>query len=449
MIVNILKKTAAVFGLMLLAAIVTTIHPYLGQAFGVAVLGLSGWAIFKPIPRIGLGNRAYSAAVMVLVGMSALGMASEELEKFNPEKMASLKFSDPERYLDLLEELDEDAWRSELNSMIAAAEAEQKILETANVAEADAAMAEAAVVKAEKTAARLSKWQAKAEEAKQKAQVEAEAKAARAAEAERVAEEEAAAKRLSAEANSAAKLDRDLSYIRTKVDTLELDMARTNLAHLNASGEVPEAFRAEIEAKAQGYADAFAGEGPKLAQSIYGLLAVIRPENAAYQAKADEYAQKIQKQAKATIGRMKPKLDKVEGITWFHHPNQPKYTNSRSTAFLYIGTNERQKPWLRMRVQYAASDWLFVENVVAWVDGVKYPFISGPFDRDNNSTIWEWRDVSPDDHQLFVLKNLAEGKEAILRFEGMQYKRDATLSAGDKKAILETLSAFEAMQAGG
>ncbi|MDP2081916.1 MAG: hypothetical protein Q8K08_13385 [Pseudotabrizicola sp.] len=448
MLANILKKTGAVVGLMFLAAMVTVINPSVGQIFAVAVLGVSGWSVFKPIPRIGLGNRAYSATVLVLVGLFALGMSSTELEKRDPARMAELRATNPDRYLDLLKQTDEAAWQAELETMTREAEAELKAFADA-VSQADQVMAEAAAAKAEMAAAKVAKLQAMAEEAKRQAQEAEATKLARAAEAERIAREKAAAAKLKAEADAATKLERDLAAVRESIEKFEFALARGTMLHLNASGIVPEAFRAEIEVKVKGYADTFSHEVLKSRQSIYELLAVIRPENAAYQKMVDDVAQQIQKQAKAAIGRMKPKLDKVESITWLHHPNQPKYTNSRSTAFLYIGTKERQKPWLRMRVQYAASDWLFVENVVAWVDGVKYPLIAGPFERDNHSTIWEWRDVSPDDYHLSVLRSLAEGKEAILRFEGMQYKRDATLSAGDKKGILETLAAFQVMQAGG
>ncbi|MFN3722858.1 MAG: hypothetical protein ACK4VZ_07440 [Paracoccaceae bacterium] len=402
MFTNVLKKTGAVVGLMFLSAMLAVDNPSVSQIFSLAVLGVTGWAIFRPIPRIGLGNRAYSGTVLVFVGLLAFGMSLAELEKRDPVRMAELKVSNPSLYLSHLRDTDKEAWLVELETMAP----DQFIAE-----------------------------QARAE--------------AEAAEAQRRAAATALAEQEKAKADAAAKMDKELSFIRAKVDAFELHIARTNLASLNENGDVPEAFRAEMEAKAKVYADSLAQDGPKVALAIYGLLAVIRPENAAYQKKADDHTQQIQKQAKAAIGRMKPKLDKVEGITWLRHPNQPKYTNSRSTAFLYIGTKDGTRPWLRMQVQYAASDWLFVENVVAWVDGAKFPLISGPFERDHHSSIWEWRDVSPDAYHLTVLRSLAEGKEAILRFEGMQYKKDATLSSADKRAILETLAAYEALLAGG
>ena len=67
---------------------------------------------------------------------------------------------------------------------------------------------------------------------------------------------------------------------------------------------------------------------------------------------------------------------------------------------------------------------------------------------DNNTTIWEWMDVTPDEYQIEVLRSLASAREAILRFEGSRYHRDVKLSAGDKKALREVLEAYEVMRSG-
>lgn len=104
---------------------------------------------------------------------------------------------------------------------------------------------------------------------------------------------------------------------------------------------------------------------------------------------------------------------------------------------------------MRMKVIHTASNWLFVRKVTAWHDGIKEPLVSGIFERDNNSDIWEWVDVNPDVYQLEVLRSLANARKAILRFEGDQYYRDVKLSSGDKKAIREVLLAYEVMKSGG
>ncbi len=179
----------------------------------------------------------------------------------------------------------------------------------------------------------------------------------------------------------------------------------------------------------------------------YLLLSKIRPENSTYSDKVDEYKERIQSARLASVKRLRKKEDKVSGVTWYQHPNQPRYTNSRSTAYFYLGRKgDAGRPWLRMRVQFTANKWLFVEEVVAWHDGVTEPLISGYFERDHNSDIWEWMDVNPDDYQILVLRSLADADEAILRFKGRQYHKDVTLSAKDKKAIREVLEAYDVMR---
>lgn len=181
----------------------------------------------------------------------------------------------------------------------------------------------------------------------------------------------------------------------------------------------------------------------------YRFLSIIRPEITIYSEKASEYFSKQRdaefRARQALLSRLHKKEDKIEGITWYQHPNRPKYTNSRSTVFLYIGERDGRRPWLIMKIQYAARDWLFVERVEAWHDGVKETLFSGEFDRDNNTTIWEWVDVAPSPYQLQILRSLGSANEAILRFHGMQYRRDVTLSSGDKRALREMLDAFDAI----
>ncbi len=47
---------------------------------------------------------------------------------------------------------------------------------------------------------------------------------------------------------------------------------------------------------------------------------------------------------------------------------------------------------------------------------------------------------------LLQLEDLANAKDAVLRFHGQQYTKDHTLSAGDKKALREMLEAYQALK---
>ncbi|MEP1330587.1 hypothetical protein [Pseudophaeobacter sp.] len=237
--------------------------------------------------------------------------------------------------------------------------------------------------------------------------------------------------------------------IRESVESLQWSKARNRFRTLIISDLATDEFKDEIEARMLELVKPLPASKRESNLKGYQFLAAIRPKNAQYGAKIKSYEAAITTARQRAVTLLRQDEDRVEGITWYKHPNQPRYLNSRSTAYLYIGRKGAVgRPWLRMKVQYTSSSWLFVKRVIAWHDGIKEPLISGSFERDNNSKIWEWMDVSPSDNQIEVLRSLGNAKEAILRFEGDQYRKDVKLSAGDKRAIREVLAAYEVMRSG-
>lgn len=237
--------------------------------------------------------------------------------------------------------------------------------------------------------------------------------------------------------------------VRKSIEAGEWKGAKNHYQRLVLAALTTDEFESEMESLMLLLVKPIAASEQETNLDGYQFLATVRPKKSEYVAKVKIYREAIEASRKRVVSNLRKKEDKVEGITWFQHPNAPKYLNSRSTVYLYIGRKGKTgRPWLRMKVQYTSSDWLFVENVKAWHDGVKEPFISGAFERDNNTTIWEWVDVTPKDYQIEILRTLANSKESILRFEGNQYRRDVKLSAGDKVAIREVLKAYEIMSSG-
>lgn len=240
---------------------------------------------------------------------------------------------------------------------------------------------------------------------------------------------------------------RKLDTIRKSIDSHNWSYARDLYLLVVRENYQLEEFIVEIEARVLELVRPIPASDHQANLDGYRLLATLRPENATYSTKVTEYQARISQARQSAITRLRQKVDRVEGITWFQHPNQPKYLNSRSTVYLYIGRRgETGRPTLRMKVQYTSSDWLFVEKVFAWHNGVKELLVDSQFKRDSNTTIWEWVDIVPSDYQIEVLRSLANTEEAILRFEGMQYRKDVTLSSGDKRAIREVLLAYDVMR---
>jgi hypothetical protein len=182
----------------------------------------------------------------------------------------------------------------------------------------------------------------------------------------------------------------------------------------------------------------------------YQFLLNYFPTNDIYKSKRDQYVAALREREKnskvAAIARLKKKHDKIEEVTWYHHPNEPAYLNSRSTIYLYIGENAGGYKYLRMKIIYTSNDWLFVDKIEVWRDGKKDTMYQGRFDRDNNTSIWEWVDVAPNRDQLRILDSIGNAKEVIIRFHGMQYLKDVTMRSSDKQAIREILLAFESMK---
>lgn len=237
--------------------------------------------------------------------------------------------------------------------------------------------------------------------------------------------------------------------IRESVENLLWSQARNQFRTLSASSLATDEFKDDIEVKMLELVRPLPASERESNLEGYQFLAAVRPDNPKYNVKIKSYEAAINNFRQRAVAKLRKEEDRVEGITWYKHPNQPRYLNSRSTAYLYIGRKGAAgRPWLRMKIQYTSSNWLFVERVVAWHDGIKEPLISGRFERDNNSNIWEWMDVRPSDGQIELLKSLANANEAILRFEGDQYRKDVKLSAGDKRAIREVLDAYTIMRSG-
>jgi len=417
---NFLKSLGEICAMLIIVSIVSLVSPTLAALLCFVVLIVAFVAVIRPFPALRLPTRGYNLAVAVFVGFFGVLIPATMMssaQRAERAELAELKATDTTAYLAKLESTDREKWLDELQSLDPARYAEEK-------AKVDAEQAEQARLAAE---------------AKAKADAER-------AEAERIAAQERAE---AAKAAALRSLEADKSTVRSQIEMLNWSGAKTTITRISNSDADVGDFLDETETAALEIVKALPSSDMadlKSNQLGYEFLAALRPDNGGYAAKATDYATRIDKARKAAVAKLRRKEDKVEGVTFFQHPNQPKYLNSRSTAYLYIGRRgEQGRPWLRMKVQYTASDWLFVERVFAWHDGIKEELTSDTFNRDNNSTIWEWVDVTPDPYQIEVLESLANAKEAVLRFEGMQYRKDVTLSAADKQALRDVLLAYRVM----
>lgn len=201
---------------------------------------------------------------------------------------------------------------------------------------------------------------------------------------------------------------------------------------------------AMLKENVQGYETLkrIAPQNVEYAEKYDAYLAKFR---AAEQAEVERAAAELKRKRSAILSKYRKQEDKFNGTTFYTHPNSPRYTNSRSTVYLYLGSSSGRF-FLRMKTLYTAEDWLFVESVQGYANGASFNLTGGRFERDNDSTIWEWLDEVPSALQIDRLKVLSEASDATLRYEGNQYRKDIKLSSADRTAIRQVLADFEELK---
>jgi hypothetical protein len=137
---------------------------------------------------------------------------------------------------------------------------------------------------------------------------------------------------------------------------------------------------------------------------------------------------------------MRPNKDSFSGITWYRDRSSPIYTNANG-FFLYFGVDDGSKMILRLRMQYFDDDWLFIDSAKINVDGEIYDLGSYDWERDNNSSIWEWIDEPLDDRAM--IEAIINSKSAVIRYDGSQYYDTRTITASQKRALRNVLIAFD------
>ena len=103
-----------------------------------------------------------------------------------------------------------------------------------------------------------------------------------------------------------------------------------------------------------------------------------------------------------------------------------------------------------MVCNYTADDWVFFKQITFAVDNERYTKYFNYFDvtRDNGGgDVWEYIDVDVSEGNYEeILGAIADSSETIIRFEGDDYYRDFTIGAGDKEAIRQMLTVYQALK---
>jgi hypothetical protein len=188
---------------------------------------------------------------------------------------------------------------------------------------------------------------------------------------------------------------------------------------------------------------------------VYQQLLKLNPDEALYKTKEAFYLTKIQEAERAkkvqeerriatALNKMSKRTDKIEGVDWYKDKSSPVYDNSNG-FFLYIGKRSDGAPWLRLRIQYHADRWLFIESFIVVADGQRFEQPVATFERDNDSMIWEWYDEKVSESDMQMIKSIISSKDATIRLNGHQYHKDVKIKPNQKTALQNVLDAYSAL----
>jgi len=174
---------------------------------------------------------------------------------------------------------------------------------------------------------------------------------------------------------------------------------------------------------------------------IYVELRKLTPENKEYTEKIKYYmglkAKKHDEQVSKALSNMTKEHDEITNITWYRDKSSPKYTNANA-FYLYFSKDN-----LRLKIQYHADDWLFINKVIIKTDKEMH-VLTPNFERDNAyGKIWEWADLYVDKSGMAIIEDIINSNDVKIRYEGSKYRKDITLSEKQKKALKDTLLAFK------
>lgn len=159
-----------------------------------------------------------------------------------------------------------------------------------------------------------------------------------------------------------------------------------------------------------------------------------------------EYEKALEKEYKSALSRLNKHVDEVQNASFYTHKHQPEYTNQRCSILPYIAANESTN--LRLMINYADDDWVFFKSVIFAVDDKRYTETYNYYDITHDSgggMVGEYVDVVADKDDIKMLREIADSKKTIVRFQGDDHSYDYTLTKADKDAIKDVLLVYDHM----
>ncbi|MCX5846658.1 MAG: zinc ribbon domain-containing protein [Deltaproteobacteria bacterium] len=151
-----------------------------------------------------------------------------------------------------------------------------------------------------------------------------------------------------------------------------------------------------------------------------------------------------EKRKKQALAKMRIKHDEIEKVTWYTDKSTPS-SNNTNNMHLYIGKSISGHTYLRLKMQYASSNWLFIEKYIIKADNQIFEIMPLKVERDHYTTIWEWSDEPVGDNIYKIVQAVINSKKTVIRNEGTTYHKDRVISKAEKIAMKNVLDAYEAL----
>ena len=141
------------------------------------------------------------------------------------------------------------------------------------------------------------------------------------------------------------------------------------------------------------------------------------------------------------LGAMPGRYDEVSEATVYRHAGSPETVDGGNELYAYCITQKGKAPALRLRIQYVADEWLFINKFTLKIDDETSVLEARDMKRDNgNFLIWEWYDEAATPE---FIKKLATSNRVVLRSHGSEYTKDRELTPGEQMRLLEVLAGYE------
>lgn len=150
-----------------------------------------------------------------------------------------------------------------------------------------------------------------------------------------------------------------------------------------------------------------------------------------------ERLKKIESHIEKLNSSFRVSKDDFEGTTWFEQKNISQYAD-KTAFYTYISLNKDSFPILRLVIRYHGSDWLFIKKIKIKADDSNFELEPHGIKRDNDTEVWEWVDVVPDESQLRMLDVIELSNKVQIRFEGKLYHSDYSLNQKDLRSLVDT-----------